>query len=53
MLGGSLPGFVNKRWGWGGVFEMLAVASFLAALLLLPKWNALPPSAKTTTEDAK
>jgi sugar phosphate permease len=50
MLGGSLPGLVNKRLGWGGVFQMLAVASFLAALLLLPRWNAQPPTSSAKAE---
>jgi sugar phosphate permease len=37
-----VPGFFAKRWGWDGVFMLLAGSVLLAALLLLPKWNALP-----------
>jgi OPA family sugar phosphate sensor protein UhpC-like MFS transporter len=42
ILGGALPGILQERWGWNVVFSMLAGAVLLAALLLLPKWNALP-----------
>ena len=45
IVGGTLPGFVEKKWGWDGVFTLLAASVFVAALLLLPKWNALPRSA--------
>jgi OPA family sugar phosphate sensor protein UhpC-like MFS transporter len=47
IVGGTLPGFVQKQWGWQGVFTLLAVAVLLAAVLLLPKWNALPAESKT------
>ena len=47
VLGGSIPGFFQKEWGWSGVFLSLAIAVFLAAVLLLPKWNALPPAANS------
>ena len=46
IVGGTLPGLVQERWGWQGVFTLLAAAILLAALLLLPKWNAMPPEAK-------
>ncbi|MDQ3439536.1 MAG: MFS transporter [Planctomycetota bacterium] len=46
ILGGTLPGFFNQRWGWGGVFTFLGIMSFVAGLILLPKWNALPKTAK-------
>ncbi|HWD18417.1 MAG TPA: MFS transporter [Verrucomicrobiae bacterium] len=45
VFGGVLPGVIQERWGWHGVFIILAAASFVAALLLLPKWNALPKRA--------
>jgi MFS transporter, OPA family, glycerol-3-phosphate transporter len=43
MVGGVIPGFLQETWGWQRVFTCLAVAAFIAALLLLPKWNAVPP----------
>jgi sugar phosphate permease len=43
MIGGTLPGFLLARWGWAGVFDVLAGSVVVAMLLLLPKWNALPP----------
>jgi sugar phosphate permease len=46
MLGGSVPGFVNRRWGWNGVFGLLGAMTFAAGLILLPRWNAMPPTAK-------
>ena len=45
VAGGILPGFLLQRWGWNGVFVVLAISTTIAALLLLPKWNALPPEA--------
>jgi MFS transporter, OPA family, glycerol-3-phosphate transporter len=45
IVGGTIPGFFQKQWGWHGVFTSLAAAVILAALLLLPKWNALPSQA--------
>lgn len=47
VVGGTLPGLVQKEWGWQGVFTCLGGAVLLAALLLLPKWNALPPQVET------
>jgi MFS transporter, OPA family, glycerol-3-phosphate transporter len=46
MLGGSMPGFVSERWGWNGVFAALGAMPIVAALMLLPRWNALPASGK-------
>src|SRR5688572_9765981 len=42
ILGGTIPGFFHEQWGWNGVFAFLGCAVLLAALLLLPKWNAVP-----------
>jgi OPA family sugar phosphate sensor protein UhpC-like MFS transporter len=42
IVGGTLPGFFNERWGWGGVFSLLGAMVFAGGLMLLPKWNALP-----------
>ena len=42
ILGGTVPGFFEKQWGWAGVFTFLAVSVLIAGLLLLPKWNTLP-----------
>ena len=42
IVGGTVPGFFQAQWGWSGVFAFLGVAVLLAALLLLPKWNAVP-----------
>jgi len=52
MLGGSIPGFVNKQWGWSGVFQLLAATTFLAGLLLLPRWNALPGSRRRIADSS-
>jgi OPA family sugar phosphate sensor protein UhpC-like MFS transporter len=46
IYGGTMPGFFRKQWGWEGVFTLLAASVFLAAILLLPKWNAMPPTQK-------
>ena len=49
ILGGTIPGFFAQRWGWGGVFSLLGAMALAAALILLPKWNALPatPASKS------
>jgi OPA family sugar phosphate sensor protein UhpC-like MFS transporter len=47
IVGGTIPGFFHEKWGWSGVFTFLAAAVLLAALLLLPKWNAVPKGAQT------
>jgi OPA family sugar phosphate sensor protein UhpC-like MFS transporter len=48
ILGGSLPGVIAERWGWGVLFTGLGVSVCLAGLLLLPKWNALPGQPDST-----
>lgn len=45
ILGGTLPGLLNERWGWDGVFTALGIATLIAGCLLLPRWNALPNTA--------
>lgn len=47
ILGGTLPGLVHGRWGWQGVFTLLAISVLIAAVLLMPKWNAVPAEAKS------
>jgi OPA family sugar phosphate sensor protein UhpC-like MFS transporter len=44
MVGGVIPGLLQEGWGWQRVFTCLGVAVFVAGLLLLPKWNAVPPT---------
>ena len=46
ILGGTLPGFFAERWGWGGVFSLLGGMALTAAIVLFPKWNALPATTK-------
>lgn len=41
-LGGGLPGYISDNYGWEPLFNGLAGASILAALILLPLWNARP-----------
>jgi OPA family sugar phosphate sensor protein UhpC-like MFS transporter len=45
VIGVGVPGFFQAQWGWDGVFTLLAGSVLVSALLLLPKWNALPPVA--------
>jgi OPA family glycerol-3-phosphate transporter-like MFS transporter len=42
IVGGTLPGFMYGKWGWQGVFTLLAAAVLGAAVLLASRWNALP-----------
>ncbi len=46
LLGGMIPGLLQENWGWHSVFIFLAVSAFVGGLLLLPKWNAVPPTSK-------
>lgn len=45
ILGGTIPGLFAERWGWDGVFTLLGAMAITAAVILLPKWNALPATA--------
>jgi len=42
IIGGTVPGFFKETWGWNGVFVALAISVFIAGLLMIFKWNALP-----------
>ncbi len=42
IAGGTIPGFFKESWGWGGVFTFLAISVFMASVVMIPKWNALP-----------
>ena len=44
ILGLSLPGIISATWGWNVLFVGMGVFVLLAALILLPKWNAVPPT---------
>ncbi len=43
IVGGTVPGLFKESWGWNGVFVFLGISVMLGALLMLPKWHALPP----------
>jgi OPA family sugar phosphate sensor protein UhpC-like MFS transporter len=53
MLGGILPGFLHARWSWNAIFSMLAFSLLISALLLLPKWNALPATSASIRRERK
>ncbi|MEN8191637.1 MAG: MFS transporter [Bacteroidota bacterium] len=46
IIGGTIPGFFKETWGWDGVFILMAGSVFIAALLMISKWNALPDNNK-------
>ena len=57
IIGGVLPGVLAKSLGtdvdiWVYVFPSLAVSLIIAALLLLPRWNAMPDTADNGTTEA-
>ncbi|TKJ37533.1 MAG: MFS transporter [Planctomycetes bacterium B3_Pla] len=37
--------WIKERWSWNVLFSILACATLAATLLLLPKWNIVPPIA--------
>ena len=43
ILGAALPGMVPAAWGWDNIFAILAGAAIFAGLVMIPKWNAMPP----------
>ena len=47
IVGGTIPGFFAARWGWDGVFSLLGGMALTAAVILLPKWNAMPATARS------
>jgi len=54
IAGGTMPGWIDQVVGpdvdiWNGIFVGLSISLLIAAALLLPRWNALPP----TVEDCK
>jgi len=51
ILGLSLPGVISEHYGWNVLFTGMGCFILLAALILLPKWNAVPALAgiKVTT----
>jgi OPA family sugar phosphate sensor protein UhpC-like MFS transporter len=58
VIGGTAPGWIGSLTGqgsdtWPTLFLGLAVALALAAALLIPKWNALPPTAPGSKTGAK
>ncbi|MEX0326927.1 MAG: MFS transporter, partial [Puniceicoccaceae bacterium] len=44
ILGLSLPGIISSIWGWNVLFNGMGVFVLLAAIILIPKWNEVPPS---------
>lgn len=46
IAGGTIPGLFKDSWGWDGVFIFLSASIFIASLLMIPKWNALPGKIK-------
>ena len=44
ILGLSLPGLISELYGWDALFMGMGCFVVLAALILLPKWNAVPRS---------
>ncbi len=45
VFGMAVPAYLHDEYGWGWVFGLLACCSLTAALLLLPRWNAMPATA--------
>ncbi|KPK71902.1 MAG: hypothetical protein AMJ84_05340 [Acidithiobacillales bacterium SM23_46] len=45
--------WIEQRWGWNVLFIVLGCATLVATLLLLPKWNSVPPTASGDANDSK
>jgi len=46
IIGLSIPGIISVRYGWDVLFIGFGVFILVAALILLPKWNAVPAKTK-------
>jgi OPA family glycerol-3-phosphate transporter-like MFS transporter len=51
IAGGTMPGWIERVVGpevdiWSGIFVGLSISLFIAAGLLLPRWNAVPTVAE-------
>jgi OPA family sugar phosphate sensor protein UhpC-like MFS transporter len=42
ILGLSLPGVISAAFGWEVLFTTFGITALIGALILLPKWNAVP-----------
>ncbi len=42
--------WIKEKWGWNVLFIILACATLGTTVMLLPKWNTLPPSARASEE---
>ena len=40
----------NCEWGWGSVFNFLAIYLLVAGLFLIPCWNAMPKTVGQKTD---
>ena len=45
IIGLSLPGVISEHYGWNVLFIGMGCFVMLAAILLAPKWNAVPATA--------
>jgi OPA family sugar phosphate sensor protein UhpC-like MFS transporter len=50
ILGLSLPGLISELYGWDTLFVGMGCFIALAALILMPKWNAVPQSRAAKTD---
>ena len=50
IFGGSLAGWVAESWSWNVLFVTLGITICLAAIVLIPKWNALPATAENNLQ---
>ncbi len=53
IFGGTIPGWIENFLGkgadiWHPIFVSLSIGLLLAAILLMPQWNVLPPTAKSS-----
>ena len=46
IIGLSIPGIISVRYGWDALFIGFGIFILIAALILLPKWNAVPAKTK-------
>lgn len=46
ILGLWLPGMISERYGWDALFTGMGCSVLLAAVILFPKWNAVPAHAE-------
>lgn len=51
ILGMALPGLIADLYGWDTLFNGMGFFILIAALIMIPKWNAVPATAENNVKN--